>query len=477
MKLTVYGAANEVTGSCNLIEGPRTRILVDCGMFQGAAKVDGRNRIPAHLDARNIDAVLLTHGHLDHCGRLPLLVKSGFTGPIYATEGTMAITKLILADAAGIQKSDIERENRIRARAGQSSLKPLFSEKDVRRVMDCFQPIAYNSPLRLNDEVSANFVEAGHILGSSCIELTTTFGGKKLKTVFSGDIGQYDVSIMRNPDEIDGADIVVMESTYGDRNHRTLSETIDELRDIIVRAVHHGGKILIPSFAVGRTQVILYHLAELFRNGTIPPIPIYLDSPMGAAASRTYIDYASVLRPEVAELINSGQLRKDLSTLVVCESGEQSQSLNAVSGPCIIIAGAGMCNAGRILHHLKHNLFKEDCHVIIVGYQAKCSLGRELLDGAPTVRILGDTICVKAKVSALGGLSAHAGQGDLLRWLEPMSHNKPRVILNHGESHALRMLSNEILTNFGIRSEIPKMADTLVLQKERQFYMFPERTA
>ncbi|MBX9670419.1 MAG: MBL fold metallo-hydrolase [Candidatus Obscuribacterales bacterium] len=477
MKLTLFGAANEVTGSCNLIEGPGTRILIDCGMFQGSGKSDARNRIPARLDARTIDAVLLTHGHLDHCGRLPLLLKSGFKGPIYATEGSVEIAKIILADAVGIQQADISRENRKRARAGLSNLKPLFNEKDVRRVIDSFRPVLYNRPVKLNDFVTANFVEAGHILGSSCIELTTTFGGRQLKTVFSGDLGQFDIPIMLNPERIDSADVVVMESTYGDRDHRCLQDTLIELKNIVVDAIQNSSKVLIPSFAIGRSQVILYHLAELFRIGALPPIPIYLDSPMASAASRTYINYANALRPEVSELIDSGQLRKDLATLVICETGEQSQALNAVSGPCIIIAGAGMCNAGRILHHLKHNLWKEECHVVIVGYQAKTSLGRELLDGAPTVKIAGDTICVKAKVSALGGLSAHAGQSDLLRWLEPMTHCMPRVILNHGESHSSRMLSQQIETRFGIEAEIPRLADTLVLQKEKRCYTFPVSAA
>lgn len=463
MRITLYGAAHEVTGSCYLVETASNRFLVDCGMFQGSEKAERRNRIPERIDARNLEAVLLTHGHLDHCGRLPLLCKAGFKGPIYATAGTIEIAKLILLDAAGIQEGDTKRENRKRARAGLRPLKPLFNLKDVQRVFDHFRIVGYNEPFKLRADLTVNYVEAGHILGSACIEVITFENGEPFKTVFSGDLGQYGDPLMRDPDVIKHANAVIMESTYGDRDHRSLEDTVNEFQDIVKRAVDSRSKILIPSFAVGRTQTILYHLAEMFRKGVVKPIPVYLDSPMAISASKTYLQYANVMESEISELINSGQLRHDSATLITCESAEQSQALNTVNGPCIIIAGAGMCNAGRIMHHLRHNLWHDDCNVIIVGYQAHGSLGRSLVEGAKKVRVMGETISVRATISALGGFSAHAGQSDLLRWLEPMTKDKPRVILTHGESHQQQELAHAIHSKFGIDPTIPSFVECLDL--------------
>lgn len=468
MKLTLFGAAHEVTGSCHLVEHGKTRLLVDCGMFQGRDQSDRKNKIPAYLGAKTLDAVLLTHGHLDHCGRLPLLLRSGFRGPIYATEGTIEIAKIILADAANIQENDVNRINRKRARAGMRALKPLFNMHDVQQVFSHFHPVEYGKNFSINNDFNIRYADAGHILGSACIELTVSCDGRNKKMVFSGDLGQYDVPLMRDPDLIEDADVVVMESTYGDRDHRSIPDTVSEFESVIKEAVSTSSKILIPSFAVGRTQSLLYYLAEMFRKGTIPPIPVFLDSPMAIAASKIYLDFAELMDSEIAELISSGQLRKDLSTLELSETAEQSQALNAMDGPCIIIAGAGMCNAGRIVHHLKHNLWKKNCYVLIVGYQAKGSLGRLLVEGAHKVKIMGDTISVGAKVVSLGGFSAHGGQTDLLRWLAPMTKSKPRIILNHGESHALDILSNKIRSKFGITCDIPSMADSFALNQDHE---------
>jgi metallo-beta-lactamase family protein len=463
MQLTLYGAAHEVTGSCNLIEHNATRLLIDCGMFQGGERSIRRNSIPARLAPKELDAVLLTHGHLDHCGRLPLLIKSGYKGPIYATQGTIEIAKIILADAAGIQANDISRENRKRARAGLKLLKPIFNMHDVQRVIAQFRPVDYQTPFRIGDSIEVNYYDAGHILGSACIELRTTSDGKEKRVVFSGDLGQFDFPLMKDPETINHADVVVMESTYGDRDHRSVPDTVTEFEDIIRKAVEKRSKILIPSFAVGRTQVILYYLAQMFRKGLVKPFPIYLDSPMAISASKVYLQFANTMDPEISDLIDSGQLRQDLATLVTCETGDESQALNAVSGPCLIMAGAGMCNAGRILHHLKHNLWKEDCSVIIVGYQAKGSVGRALVEGAKKVKILGETISVRASISALGGFSAHAGQTDLLHWLEPMSTENPRIVLNHGESHQLNVLAAKIQEKFGIHATIPQLTESLTI--------------
>jgi metallo-beta-lactamase family protein len=473
MKITLYGAAQEVTGSCYLVETASNRFLVDCGMFQGSEKAERRNRIPQRIDAKNLEAVLLTHGHLDHCGRLPLLFKAGFKGPVYATAGTIEIAKIILLDAAGIQEGDTRRENRKRARAGLQPLEPLFKLKDVQRVIDHFRIVEYNEPFNLRSNLMVNYVDAGHILGSACIEVVNYENGEPFKTVFSGDLGQFSVPIMRDPDVINQADAVIMESTYGDRDHRSMEETVAEFRELVRSAIESKSKILIPSFAVGRTQTILYYLAEMFRNGEVEPIPVYLDSPMAITASRTYLQYAKIMDSEISDLINSGQLRRDLATLVTCESAEQSQALNTVNGPCIIIAGAGMCNAGRIMHHLRHNLWKDNCNLIVVGYQAHGSVGRLLVEGAKKVKVMGETVSVRAKISALGGFSAHAGQTDLLRWLRPMTNTKPKIILTHGESHQLQELGRAIRNEFGIEVQIPSLTDGINLGAEQPAQLSP----
>lgn len=469
MKITLYGAANEVTGSCYLVETASNRFLVDCGMFQGSEKAERRNKIPQRIDPRNLEAVLLTHGHLDHCGRLPLLFKAGFKGPIYATAGTIEIAKLILLDAAGIQEGDTKRDNRKRARAGLKPLQPLFKTKDVERVIEHFRIVGYNEPFKLRSDLAVNYVDAGHILGSACIEVVTLEDGEPFKTVFSGDLGQFGVPLMRDPDVIQHANAVIMEGTYGDRDHRSLEDTVKEFQDIVINAVKTRSKILIPSFAVGRTQTILYHLAEMFRKGLVKPIPVYLDSPMAISASRTYLQFANIMDSEITDLISSGQLRHDLATLITCETAEQSQALNTVNGPCIIIAGAGMCNAGRIMHHLRHNLWHDNCNVIIVGYQAHGSLGRSLVEGAKKVKVMGETVSVRAKISALGGFSAHGGQSDLLRWLEPMTNDRPKIVLTHGESHQLQELASMIHRKFGLESTVPALTETLDLARQYDF--------
>lgn len=373
MKVTFFGAANQVTGSCFLLEENSTRFLVDCGMFQGPRKIEKLNRIPNKLDSKNIDAVLITHGHLDHCGRLPMLVKSGYKGPIYATQGTIEIATLILKDAAHIQLQDTKRENRKRQRAGQKSLNPLFDHEDVKQVVKQFIPKPYFEKFSFAKNLEAQFIEAGHILGSSSIEIYDN--SNQNKYIFSGDLGPYNVPLMRNPTTVSGASVVLLESTYGDRDHRPLDQTIDEFKEIINDTVKRKGIILIPSFAVGRTQQIIYYLKSLVESKEIEPIPTYLDSPMAIAATEIYLKHSEIMDEEGKQIIENGHLRNGAFKLTTCQTLEESQKLNSIDGPCVIIAGAGMCNAGRILHHFKHNLWKPSTVVIMVGYQAQGSLG------------------------------------------------------------------------------------------------------
>jgi metallo-beta-lactamase family protein len=463
MFITLYGAAEEVTGSCYLLETGAARLLIDCGMFQGSERLERQNRIPANILSRKLDAVLLTHGHLDHCGRLPLLAKEGYSGPIFATAGTTDIAGLILHDAAKIEEDDTERENKIRKRNRQKLIKPLFRGHDVEHVCRQFQSINYDEWLPIAEGVQARFVEAGHIMGSASIEVMVDQDGDTKRLVFSGDLGQWNAPILRDPARLDTADLVFMESTYGDRQHRSLADTVTEFEGLIKSAVENKGKILIPTFAVGRAQQILYHVAAMFRKKIVPPFPIYLDSPMAIAATELYAKNLKFMDEEAQDLEKNGQLDHDLATLKTCQTAIESKALNAVEGPCLILAGAGMCNAGRILHHLRHCLGTPENVVIIVGYQARGCLGRDLIEGAPTVKILGETVHVKATVKGLGGFSAHAGQSDLLKWLAPMAVQHPRVVLTHGESHSINELAYEISQRFGIECEKPKLEDVVTM--------------
>jgi metallo-beta-lactamase family protein len=461
MEVTLYGAAGEVTGSCYLVETGSARVLVDCGLFQGSEKVERLNKIPRQLTSKRIDAVVLTHAHLDHTGRLPLLVKSGYRGDVYATHGSLDVTRLILNDAANIQQQDIERANRQRARAGQRLLEPLYEPADVERACKQMRVFDYNGWHEIAEGIKVQLVEAGHILGSSSVEMIVEQNGGRRRIVFSGDVGPFGQPIMRDPAYLENADAVFIEATYGDRDHRPLADTVAEFETLIATAAGKRGKILVPTFAVGRAQQILYHLAEMFREGRVKRFPVYLDSPMAIAATRLYEKHHELMDEEALALHSSGQLRRDLATVTTCETADESRALNTTEGPCLILAGAGMCNAGRILHHLKHNLWMPSTAVIIVGYQARGSLGRLLLEGAPKVKIFGETVVVRATVRGLGGFSAHAGQSDLLRWLEPMTRRRPRVIITHGEDHPRAELAYKIKERYGIEAEIPKMGEVI----------------
>jgi len=461
MLVTLYGAAKEVTGSCYLVDTGNARVLIDCGLFQGSKHLEKLNFIPASLKPKEIDAVVLTHGHLDHCGRLPLLVKAGYRGKIYGTPGTLDIARLILSDAAKIQCDDADRENRKRARAGQKPIKPLFDARDAEEVLKQFSALPYNNWMEIAPEAKAELVEAGHILGSSSVILVANQNGARRRIIFSGDLGQRNVPITRDPAVIDRCDAVFMESTYGGRNHPSYEETVEELIELVKGAVERGGKILVPTFAVGRTQQLLYHLFKMFESGRVRPFPVFLDSPMAIAATQIYSKHINLLDEDVRDFFARDNMHALLPTLKLCTTAQESQALNAVGGPCLIMAGAGMCDAGRILHHLRHNLSSSETLVLMVGYQAKESFGRRLLDGANPVKIMGDTIHVRARIASVDGFSAHAGQSDLLQWLNPLAKAGTRVILTHGEPHQVNELRHEIENAFNLKPEIPSLNDRL----------------
>lgn len=464
MRVTLYGAGLEVTGSCYQIQTDTSAILVDCGVFQGSQKRERENVIPRSLDVRALKGVVLTHGHLDHCGRLPLIAKLGFRGVIYATAGTIDVAKLILSDAARVQKEDTLRENRRRARTGLAPVEPLFTAEDVEKVFPKFRAVEFQETTRITDDIQFTLVEAGHILGSASVKLAVTETDGATKTVvFSGDIGPRNAPIMHDPASIEFADTVFMESTYGDRDHRPLAETVAEFEGLIKRGIELGGKILIPTFAIGRSQQMLYHLSEMFRTHKVRPIPVYLDSPMAIAATELYMKHQELMDTDAGVFGSGKRLEKGLPELRYCVSAEESKALNDVTGPCVILAGSGMCDAGRILHHLRRNLNSEQTAVLLVGYQAKGSLGRLLVDGKSPVRILGETVPVRATVRGLGGFSAHAGQTDLLSWLAPMAAHRPKVFLVHGEPHPMSELTHQIRLKYGIQAASPRIKETVMV--------------
>ncbi len=462
MKVTPFGAAGEVTGSAYLVETQSARLLVDFGMFQGRGD-DEKNIVPQGLEPARLDAVIITHGHLDHTGRLPLLVNAGYQGAIHATDATIEMASLILRDSAKVQAQDAERANRKNQRAGKPPAAPLYSFEDVEATLRQFVPHPYQTEVRLADGITSRLVEAGHMLGSASIQLQVMEGGRSKTIVFSGDLGPVGLPVLKDAECFQHADLVVLESTYGDRDHRSLEATLEELAGIIKEAVHRRGKILVPAFAVGRTQQIVYHLMAMFRDREVEPFPVYIDSPMAIEATKIYQNHPELYDEEAIRLARAGHLNLDLHGVKTCATADESKALNTLEGTMLIIAGAGMCNAGRILHHLRNHLAKPSTTVIIVGYQAEGSLGRLLVEKRPTVRIFGEEISVEASVHSLGGFSAHAGQTDLMKWFECVAGAKPQVVLTHGEAKGREPLAKLIEQRHGLKPILPEFGEVIEL--------------
>jgi metallo-beta-lactamase family protein len=462
MKVTVHGAGGgEVTGSAYLLQTHDANVLVDFGLFQGARKVENYNRIPKKGAFAKLDAVILTHAHLDHTGRLPLLTRAGYGGPIHATPATIDFADLILNDSARLQQSDVERQNRKRERTGQPLLEPLYEQKDVEGLRPLYKTLGYDQPTPLAPGVTVRAVEAGHMLGSASLEMTVDDEGQKKVVIFSGDLGPRGAPLHRDYVPFQRADVVFMESTYGDRDHRSLNETAVETREVIKKAVEAGGKILVPVFAVGRTQLLMYLLAGAFHRGTLTPFPIYIDSPMAIQATKLYGKHVELFDDEALAMMKSGELRQELETVQFCPSAADSRALNDVKGACMIMAGAGMCTGGRILHHFRHNLARRETTVLFVGYQGHGSLGRMIVDGKETVTIFGEKIPVRASVHTFGGLSGHAGQADLLRWLGSFAASGPRVFLTHGEERGRKPLGKLIQERHKLQVDYPGLNETI----------------
>jgi len=462
MKITILGAAGgEVTGSAYLVQTKSASVLVDCGLFQGGQRAEELNR--ANLPVNGLDAVVITHGHLDHTGRLPLLAKANYTGPVFATQATIEMSALIVRDSAHIQTGDMERVNRKRERAGEPPLEPLYTPAHAETIIQQFKPVPYQQAVSVAPGIQAIWAEAGHMLGSASIQLIVDDGGKTKRIVFSGDLGPKSAPILKDYEPFKQADMVFLESTYGDRDHQPLGETVAEFTRIVKECVDRRGKILVPTFAVGRAQLLLLLLSQMFRGKLVRPFPVFLDSPMAIAATEIYRHHHELFDEEMLQYIAQKPERDDLQTLKLCVTAEDSKKINDQPGPCLVMAGAGMCNAGRILHHLKANLWKPETHVVIVGYQSADSLGRRLVNGEKIVSIFGEKIAVKAQIHTLGGFSAHAGQTDLLAWFSAIAPSQPRVVLTHGENMQRGILAKLIEQRFQLKPQLPELNEVIEL--------------
>ncbi|MCC6301642.1 MAG: MBL fold metallo-hydrolase [Gammaproteobacteria bacterium] len=464
--LKYLGATGQVTGSCYLIETAHSRVLLECGMFQGDAQTEETNRRPFAFDPRGIDAVVLSHAHLDHSGLLPRLAREGFRGPVFATPATHDLIALMLKDAAHLEEKDTEWENKIRRRAGRPAIEPLYTFEDVETLLGLRQPVAYDVRYRLSEDIEFRFRDAGHILGSAIVEAWIRRNGSTAKLVFSGDLGNKDSFLLRDPTRVEEADVVLMESTYGDRDHRAPGETVEEFKQALQAAARSGGNVLIPAFAVGRTQEILYLLGRFYQAGELPQRAVFLDSPMAIAATAIYHDHMTLFnRQELAELhrADAANLLAWLPVLRTSRTPEESMAINQITGGAIIIAGSGMCNGGRIRHHLKYNLWRSEAHVIFVGFQGRGTPGRALVDGARRIHLLGGEVAVKARIHTLGGFSAHAGQRQLLEWLRGFDSRHSKVYLVHGEPEKAEVLAGRILDDLGYQARIPRLGETIDL--------------
>ena len=460
MKLSFYGADQCVTGSCHCLEVGGKHILIDCGLQQGRDEIDNAS-LPFHPG--QIDYVLVTHAHIDHSGRIPMLIKQGFQGRILTTRLTADLLDIMLQDSAHIQESDAEYKNRKNRRAGRPEEEPLYTVADAQRVPEFIDTCEYDQPVHLCDGVDAVFIDAGHLLGSASIRLTLTEGGQTKTIVFSGDIGNVDQPIIRDPQFFTGADYVVMESTYGDRNHTEVWSYTGQLAQIIDETLGKGGNVVIPSFAVGRTQELLYFIREIKDQGlvtSVPNFPVYVDSPLAKSATTIFCgDLRGYLDQDALELVKDGTHMFNFPGLHLTETVDESKSLNEDHTPKVIISASGMCDAGRIRHHLKYNLWRADSAVVFVGFQSPGTLGRTLLDGTPSVKLFGEDVAVRAKVVNFQGLSSHADHDHLLDWIGHFKEPKPQhVFVVHGDREVAPVFAQTV-SQLGFTAHAPQYTE------------------
>ncbi|MBN2125200.1 MAG: MBL fold metallo-hydrolase [Deltaproteobacteria bacterium] len=464
VRVTCLGGAGSVTGSNYLLESSQgKRVLVDCGLFQGGRQMERRNWADWGFDPKGIDTLFLTHAHIDHSGKIPKLVRDGFQGRIITSPPTAELCEIMLLDAAHIQEMDAEWQTRKNRRQARGPIVPLYTSEDAVTSLKLLDPVERDQVLDVQPGIRARLRNAGHILGSSILELWVEEKGETIKIVFSGDLGKKDQLIVRDPHEVFDADYLFLESTYGDRLHRSFDDSKAELLEAIRYAVSEGEKILIPAFAVERTQEILYILGEFHRQGDLPDIPIYLDSPLAIKATRIFRKNKTYYDKEAMAIVDQGYDPFDMPNLRFTEATKDSMAINESRDSAIVIAGNGMCTAGRIKHHLKHNLWREGASLVIVGFQAKGTTGRKIVEGAKQVKIFGENVSVKAKVFTIGGFSAHADQKDLLEWVGHFE-SAPRVFIVHGEISASQSLAQRIQDLYHIETHIPKWRERLILR-------------
>ena len=468
MKLSFFGADQCVTGSCHCLEVNGKKILIDCGLQQGRDEVDNSS-LPFH--AGEIDFVLVTHAHIDHSGRIPMLLKQGFQGRIFATRLTAQLLDIMLQDSAHIQESDAEYQNRKNLRAGRPTVEPLYTVEDAQRVREFLTTCEYGEKVDLCEGVSMECIDAGHLLGSASMKLTLTENGETRTIVFSGDIGNVDQPIIRDPQFFHEADFVVMESTYGNRNHTEVWSYTDELAQIIDETLSKGGNVVIPSFAVGRTQELLYFIRQIKDENLVKSVPnfdVYVDSPLSKAATTIFCgDLRGYLDEEAVALVKDGTHMFNFPGLHLTETVDESKNLNLDPSPKVIISASGMCDAGRIRHHLKHNLWRPESAVVFVGFQSPGTLGRHLLDGAESVKMFGEEIAVRAKIVNFQGLSSHADRDHLLNWIDQFASAKPtHVFVVHGDREVAPAFAAD-LAERGFAAHAPRYTEVYDLLTDR----------
>ncbi|MBR1802988.1 MAG: MBL fold metallo-hydrolase [Clostridia bacterium] len=473
MKITFLGATKMVTGSNFLVEGAGKKFLVDCGMYQGSNKDEMANTEPFAYNPAEIDFMLLTHAHIDHSGRIPKLYNEGFRGPIITTKATMELCSIMLPDSGHIQEQEIEWRNRKRMREGMEALPPLYTAQDGINCMEIFQPVQYDEIIEIDENIHVRFNDAGHMLGSAMIEVWVTEGEKETKAVFTGDIGNNDIPLLSSPTMIETADYVVMESTYGGRLHMRNDEKANLFLDIVSETLNKGGTVVIPSFAVGRTQEILYELNHI-KDGnndeefqkkyqTLMNVPVYVDSPLAISATEVFRDNMNLFDEETQELIKRGDNPLEFSGLQFTRTADESKALNEKQESAIIISASGMCEVGRIKHHLKHNLWNPNSTILFVGYQAPGTLGRRLVDGEKLVKIFGEEIAVKARIEYIEGYSGHADQEWLLNFIYSFILKPKHIFLVHGEPEGQEILKGKLLQTTQIPVTIPSFGECYTL--------------
>ena len=478
MKLSFFGADQCVTGSCHCLEVNGKKILVDCGLQQGRDEVSNAE-FP--FAAGSVDYVLITHAHIDHSGRVPMLIKQGFRGQILTTRLTADLMDIMLLDSAHIQESDAEWKNRKAARSGAPHVEPLYTIEDAAQVREYMTTCEYGQKVELCEGVTVEFIDAGHLLGSASILVDATEGGVTKRLVFSGDIGNVDQPIIRDPSPVTGADYVVMESTYGDRNHTEVWSYTDDLARIIDETIGRGGNVVIPSFAVGRTQELLYFIREIKDKGLVksnPDFAVYIDSPLAKKATSIFTgDLRGYLDEEALELVKDGTHMFTFTNLRMTETSEESKALNLDPTPKVIISASGMCDAGRIRHHLKHNLWRPDSTIVFVGFQGEGTLGRVLLDGAKSVKLFGEEIAVRAEIVNFQGLSSHADRDHLLAWIQNVKAPKPQhVFVVHGDREVAPYFAQSI-ESLGFTAHAPQYTEVydLIADTQLEKGYLPER--